>query len=244
MSSFPFKIPPLPKKESKFPLVGEMMEQLPERTNLRNQVYDVLKKRIILREIPSGKKINEEELAKSLGVSRTPIRETLVRLEHEGVVEIIPRRGAFVVSQSKEKVRDLLQVREVLEGLVARLATENMKSELLDRIKCSLEKVSSTDDDDNRLLKYTPADVEFHALLLEACDNELLKTMMENLNVHLQMVRLRTVALPGRPEQTVLEHYEIVEAIEKRDSILAEKIMKEHVASVRRDAQQNMLLMK
>jgi DNA-binding GntR family transcriptional regulator len=138
MSSFPFKIPPLPKKESKFPLVGEMMEQLPERTNLRNQVYDVLKKRIILREIPSGKKINEEELAKSLGVSRTPIRETLVRLEHEGVVEIIPRRGAFVVSQSKEKVRDLLQVREVLEGLVARLATENMKSELLDRIKCSL----------------------------------------------------------------------------------------------------------
>jgi DNA-binding GntR family transcriptional regulator len=94
------------------------------------------------------------------------------------------------------------------------------------------------------LLKYTPADVEFHALLLEACDNELLKTMMENLNVHLQMVRLRTVALPGRPEQTVLEHYEIVEAIEKRDSILAEKIMKEHVASVRRDAQKNMLLMK
>jgi DNA-binding GntR family transcriptional regulator len=244
MSSFPFKIPPLPKKESKFPLVGEMMEQLPERTNLRNQVYDVLKKRIILREIPSGKKINEEELAKSLGVSRTPIRETLVRLEHEGIVEIIPRRGAFVVSQSKEKVRDLLQVREVLEGLVARLATENMKSELLDRIKRSLEKVSSTDDDDNRLLKYTPADVEFHALLLEACDNELLKTMMENLNVHLQMVRLRTVALPGRPEQTVLEHYEIVEAIEKRNSILAEKLMKEHVASVRRDAQKNMLLMK
>lgn len=220
------------------------MEQLPERTNLRNQVYDVLKKRIILHEIPSGKKINEEELAKSLGVSRTPIRETLVRLEHEGVVEIIPRRGAFVVSQSKEKVRDLLQVREVLEGLVARLATENMKSELLDRIKRSLKKVSSTDDDDNKLLKYTPADVEFHALLLEACDNELLKSMMENLNVHLQMVRLRTVALPGRPEQTVLEHYEIVEAIEKRDSILAEKLMKEHVASVRRDAQKNMPLMK
>ncbi len=79
------------------------MERLPERTNLRDQVYDILKKRIILRQINSGKKINEEELAKSLGVSRTPIRETLLRLEHEGIVKIIPRRGAFVVSQSKKR---------------------------------------------------------------------------------------------------------------------------------------------
>ena len=220
------------------------MEQLPERTNLRDQIYDILKKRIIFRQIESGKKINEEELAKSLGVSRTPIRETLLRLEHEGIVKIIPRRGAFVVSQSKEKVIDLLQVREVLEGLVARLATENMKSKLFDRLKLCLKKVSSGDNDNNKLLKYTPADVEFHALLLEACDNALLKNMMESINAHLQMVRLRTVALPGRPEQTVREHYEIVAAIEKRDSALAEKLMRKHVASVRRDARENMPLMK
>ena len=231
-------------KKGQIPPAGELMERLPERTNLRDQVYDILKKRIIFREIESGGKINEEELAKSLGVSRTPIRETLLRLEHEGIVKIIPRRGAFVVSQSREKVIDLLQVREVLEGLVARLATENMKSKLFDRLKRCLEKVSAGEDDNNRLLKYTPADVEFHALLLEACENDLLKNMMESLNAHLQMVRLRTVALPGRPEQTVREHYEIVAAIEKRDSTLAEKLMRKHVASVRRDAQKNMQLMK
>ena len=182
------------------------MERLPERTNLRDQIYDILKRRIVLRQIESGKKINEEDLAKSLGVSRTPIRETLLRLEHEGIVKIIPRRGAFVVSQSKEKVMDLFEVREVLEGLVAQLATKNMNHELLDRLKRCLEKISSGDGDNNRLLKYTPADVEFHATLLEASDNELLKSMMESVNVHLQMVRLRTVALPGRPEQTVKEH--------------------------------------
>ena len=135
-------------------------------------------------------------------------------------------------------------MREVLEGLVARLATENMKSKLFDRLKLCLKKVSSGDNDNNKLLKYTPADVEFHALLLEACDNALLKNMMESVNAHLQMVRLRTVALPGRPEQTVREHYEIVAAIEKRDSTLAEKLMRKHVASVRRDAQKNMPLMK
>jgi len=220
------------------------MERLPERTNLRDQIYDILKRRIVLRQIESGKKINEEDLAKSLGVSRTPIRETLLRLEHEGIVKIIPRRGAFVVSQSKEKVMDLFEVREVLEGLVAQLATKNMNHELLDRLKLCLEKISSGDGDNNRLLKYTPADVEFHATLLEASDNELLKSMMESVNVHLQMVRLRTVALPGRPEQTVKEHYEILAAIEKKNSSLAEKLMRKHVASVRRDALKNMPLMK
>ncbi|MBW1708037.1 MAG: GntR family transcriptional regulator [Deltaproteobacteria bacterium] len=220
------------------------MEQVLQRINLRDQVYDILKRRIIFREIESGKKINEEELAKSLGVSRTPIRETLVRLEHEGIVEIIPRRGAFVISQSIEKVIDLLQVREVLEGLVARLATENIDRGLLDRLRHCLEEVSSTEDPAIRLLKYTPADVEFHTLLLEACDNELLKNMMESVNAHLQMVRLRTVALPGRPEQTVREHYEIVAAIERQDADLAEELMRKHVASVRKDAQENMALMK
>mgnify|MGYP002640474826 CR=1 FL=1 len=220
------------------------MERLPERTNLRDQIYDILKRRIVLREIESGNKINEEDLAKSLGVSRTPIRETLLRLEHEGIVKIIPRRGAFVISQSKEKVNDLFEVREVLEGLVARLATKNMNHERLDRLKRCLEKISSANGENNKLLKYTPADVEFHTTLLEASDNELLNNMMESVNVNLQMVRLRTVALPGRPEQTVKEHYDILAAIEKRDSTLAEKLMRKHVASVRKDALKNMSLMK
>ena len=222
----------------------DRMEQFVERPNLRNQVYDILKKRIILREIEPGKKINEEELAESLGVSRTPIRETLVRLEHEGIVRIIPRRGAFVVSQSNKEVIDLLQVREVLEGLVVRLATENMERDLFDHLRRCLKEISSTDERDDRLLKYTPADVQFHALLLEACNNPLLKSMMETVNSHLQMVRLRTVALPGRPEQTVREHYEILEAIEQGNPILAEKSMRKHVESVRRDVLKNITLMK
>ncbi len=215
------------------------MEELLERHNLRDQVYDILKRRIILREIKPGKKINEEELAESLGVSRTPIRETLLRLEHEGIVEIIPRRGAFVVSQSNKKVIDLLHVREVLEGLVVRLATENMNQELIYRLHRGLKEISTTDKRADRLLKYTPADVEFHALLLEACDNDLLKSMMETVNAHLQMVRLRTVGLPGRPELTVREHYKILEAIEQENPIHAEKSMRKHVESVRKDVEKN-----
>jgi DNA-binding GntR family transcriptional regulator len=141
------------------------IKQVLERPNLRDHIYEILKKEIILRKIKPGEKINEEELAKSLQVSRTPVRETLLRLEHEGIVEIIPRRGAFVVSQSKQKVMDILQVREVLEGLVARLATENMDERILNRLRNCLKKISSTKNDEDMLLKYPAADVEFHSLL-------------------------------------------------------------------------------
>lgn len=219
------------------------MEQLLERPNLRDQIYDILKKLIIFREIKPGEKINEEEIAKTLGVSRTPIRETLVRLQHEGIVKIIPRRGAFVLSQSRKKIIEILQVREVLEGLVARLATENMNDKTLNRLRLCLEKISSSQDDEDRLLKYTPADVEFHSLLVEACDNDLLKNMMGIVNAQLQIVRLRTVVLPGRPEQTVSEHYKILEAIERGDVRSAEKLMRKHVESVRKDALKNIGLM-
>jgi DNA-binding GntR family transcriptional regulator len=219
------------------------MENLLERSTLRDQIYDILKKSIILRELKPGEKINEEELAKTLRVSRTPVRESLLRLEHEGIVRIIPRRGAFVVSLSKAKTIEVLQVREVLEGLVARLATNNMNDETLNRLRQCLENVASIQDNEDKLLKYTPADIEFHSLLLEACNNDLLKNLMKIVNAHLQMVRLRTVVLPGRPEQTVTEHFRILDAMERGDARSAEKQMRKHVESVRKDTLKNIHLM-
>lgn len=217
--------------------------QVLERPNLRDHIYEILKKEIILRRIRPGEKINEEELAKSLQVSRTPVRETLLRLEHEGIVEIVPRRGAFVVSQSKQKVIDILQVREVLEGLVTRLATKNMDERMLNRLRNCLKKISSIKNNEDRVLRYPAADVEFHSILLEACGNDVLRNMMEIVNSHLQVIRLRTVVLPGRAKQTVREHYKILEAIEKGDALSAESMMRSHVESVRKDALKNIDLM-
>jgi DNA-binding GntR family transcriptional regulator len=212
------------------------MEHVLERPTLRDQIYDILKKSIVLREIQPGDKINEEDLARTLHVSRTPVRESLLRLEHEGIVRILPRRGAFVASVSEAKTVEIFQVREVLEGLVARLATENLSNERLHRLRTCLKHANSIQNDEDRLLKYTPADIEFHALLLEACNNDLLKSLMQIVNAHLQMVRLRTVLLPGRPEKTVSEHHKIFEAMEKKDARSAEKLMRKHVKSVRKDA--------
>ncbi|MEE9611846.1 MAG: GntR family transcriptional regulator [Desulfatiglandales bacterium] len=219
------------------------MGKLLDRPNLRDQVYDILKRMIVLKEIKPGEKINEEELADKVGVSRTPIRETLCRLENEGIVRIIPRRGAFVVTLSREEIVEILQIREVLEGLVAQLASQNMDKRTLSRLKVCLEKINSSPDGDNKLLKYTPADMDFHSLLLEASKNKMLQNMMGIVNSHLQMIRLRTVVLPGRAQKTVEEHFKVLDAIEKGDIKAAERLMRKHIQSVRNDAVKNIDLM-
>lgn len=214
-----------------------------DRPNLRDQVYDFVKEMIIMREIKPDEKINEEQLAERLRVSRTPIRETLCRLENEGIVKVIPRRGAFVVRQCKEKVIEILQIREVLEGLVAWLVTQNRDEKTLDKLKRCLERISSTPEEDGHLQKYTNADVEFHSLLLDASNNHMLQNMMGIVNAHLQIIRLRTVVLPGRAKKTVEEHYRVLEAIEKGNAKAAERLMRKHIESVRNSAIRNIGLM-
>lgn len=215
------------------------MKKTVDSTNLRDQTYDIIKNMIILREIEPGKKINEEHIAKEIQVSRTPIREALCRLENEGIVKIIPRRGAFVSDLTETNVREILLIREVLEGLVVRLAVENMDEETLEKLRKALEKVSTLPEKDRDLINYTRSEVDFHAILLSASNNQMLKNMMEIVNAHLQIIRLRTVVIPERAQKTVKEHQQIFKAIENGDATSAEELMRKHVQSVREVALKN-----
>ncbi len=219
------------------------MEKYLNRPNLRDQIYDILKEMIVMRQIKPDEKINEERLAERLRVSRTPIRETLCRLENEGIVKVIPRRGAFVVKQCKERVVEILQVREVLEGLVAGLVARHRDEKTLSKLRKSLERISSVPEEGGHLMKYTNADIDFHSLLLEASNNQILKNMMGIVNSHLQIIRLRTVVLPGRARKTVEEHYKVLRAIEKGNASSAEKLMRKHIESVRNSAIKNLDMM-
>ena len=215
------------------------MKKTIDNTNLRDQTYDIIKNMIILREIEPGKKINEEHIAKEIQVSRTPIREALCRLENEGIVTIIPRRGAFVSDLTETNVREILLIREVLEGLAVRLAVENMDAKMLEKLRKAIEKVSSIPEDDRDLINYTHSEVDFHSLLLSASNNQMLKNMMAIVNAHLQIIRLRTVVIPERAQKTVKEHQQILNAIEKGDAESAEQLMRKHVRSVREVALRN-----
>ena len=194
---------------------------------------------IITREILPGKKISEETLAQEIGVSRTPIREALFRLEHEGIVKIIPRRGAFVVKQSRENIIEILQVREVLEALIVRLVTPLLDESDIRKLRSSLEKLRAIPEKERHVIDYTNSELEFHDLLRKKCPNQMLRRMMEMVNARLQIIRLRTVVLTGRPQKTLDEHTAILEMIEKGNAEEAELMMRRHVISVKKTALEN-----
>ena len=203
-------------------------------SNLRERVYEVVKKIIVSQEIAPGEKIDEEGLAKQLGVSRTPLRECLCRLENEGLIEIIPRRGAFVIKHSKDKIIEILLVREVLEGLAARLAAEHIDEQKIGQMKSLFEDFNTLNVRD-RYKEYTKTDLEFHTLILNASRNSFLMSYMNILNGHIHMLRQRTEVLQGGAEQSLSEHHNIIQALEKRDPLLSETLMREHIRMERED---------
>jgi DNA-binding GntR family transcriptional regulator len=214
-------------------------QKLIENPNLRGQTYKILKNMIINREMLPGKKIIEETLAQEIGVSRTPIREALFKLEHEGIVEIIPRRGAFVVKQSKEDIIEIMQIREVLEALIVRLVTPILSDTDIEELRLCLDRLRTTPEAERHALEYNDSELEFHGLLLNRCPNLMLRQMMEMVNARLQIIRLRTVVLPGRAQKSLDEHAEILEMIAKRNPEEAEALMRRHVISVRDMALEN-----
>jgi DNA-binding GntR family transcriptional regulator len=208
-----------------------------ENTNLRGQIYEIIHEMILAREILPGEKILEEDLASKIGVSRTPIRECLCRLENEGIVEFVPRRGAFLRKYSRKKIAEVFDMREVLEGLVARLvAGAGSDPKLNEGIRKVLDRVYKLPDQGENLTQFTRADIDFHRLLLEACNNEMLQNAMAVINTHLQIIRARTVVIPGRARRTVEEHYGVLDAVENQDPGSAEELMRCHIASVRHHA--------
>jgi DNA-binding GntR family transcriptional regulator len=217
---------------------GANNNRLIESPNLRDRVYEILKKSIVFQEIPPGEKIDEEAIAKQLGVSRTPIRETLCRLENEGIVRVIPRRGAFVVKHSREKITEILMVREVLEGFAARLAVDHVDGKLTEKMKSLFSQFSGSDIREQSK-DYTQADLEFHNLIIKASRNNLLINIMSTLNDHIQMLRIQTVSHEGRMEQSLVEHFKIIQAMEQKDHSSAEYLMREHIRKMRESALKN-----
>lgn len=215
-------------------------KKLIDNPNLRGQTYKILKNMIITRELLPGKKIIEETLAQEIGVSRTPIREALFRLEHEGIVKIIPRRGAFVVKPSKDNIIEVLQIREVLEALIVRLVTPILDKADIRELRHCLEKLSDTPEEERHVIEYNDSELEFHGLLLKRCPSQMLRQMMEMVNSRLQIIRLRTVVLPGRAQKSLIEHADILRMIEEGNAEEAEMLMRKHMVSVRTMAMKHM----
>jgi DNA-binding GntR family transcriptional regulator len=194
--------------------------------------YQQLKRDIIEGVYTPRQRLVETDIASTLGVSRATLRAALIRLQHEGFIEILPNRGAQVRSFSVDEATHILQVREVLEGLAAALAAERATPAQLAELR-SLVTDMDTALAAGDLLTYMPLVSRFHKVIIAAADNAVIEQFIGMLHAPLVRHQFRIILLPGRKDASFAEHCDILACLERRDVVGAEHAMRRHVAQLR-----------
>jgi len=201
-----------------------MNEYLP----LRDLVFNTLRQAILKGELKPGERLMEIQLAEKLGVSRTPIREAIRKLELEGLVLMIPRRGAEVAKISHKSLQDVLEVRGALEELATDLACQRIDEEqlaALHKAEDSFKKAVATGTE----MEIAEADEAYHDIIYNATGNKRLIQMINNLREQMYRYRLEYIKDEAQRGTLINEHEKILEAIRIRDIIRAKALMKEHI---------------
>lgn len=187
--------------------------------------YDRVKEMILSNELEAGQKIVQDKLADTLGISRTPLRNALNRLESEYLVESVPRRGVFVKQFGDREVVEIYDCRVALECMAITLFTETASDKDVDTLaSIFLPFVNQKDPIDNT--KYSKADLRFHETIIEKCQNDFLRKLVTQANLLSCIVR---IGLVRPPEETLQEHLDIIEAVKQRDADKAEELCKVHL---------------
>lgn len=195
---------------------------------LRDVVFDTLRQAILTGQLQPGERLMEIHLAEKLGVSRTPIREAIRKLELEGLVTMIPRRGAEVAQITEKNLKDVLEVRRALDALCAELACDRITNEEKSKLKeaCNaFEKATRTKD--ARVI--AQADVALHDIIVEATGNERLVQLIHNLSQQMYRYRFEYIKDESQHDILVKEHRVIYESIINNDKETAAKAAKLHI---------------
>ncbi len=190
--------------------------QMDEYLPLRDVVFTTLRQAILRGELKPGERLMEIQLANKLGVSRTPIREAIRKLELEGLVLMIPRKGAEVAEITEKNLRDVLEVREALEVLAVQLACEKMNEEQIERLKIASKEFEETLVE-NDITQIAEADVRFHDVVYEATDNKRLVQLLNNLREQMYRYRVEYLKRETVRQTVVEEHEELIQAIIDRN---------------------------
>ncbi len=202
----------------------------PEET-YKTKVYNALKRAIIDMDIYSTREptwIDERQLSESLGVSRTPIREAVAMLEQQGFVKSMPRRGIMVLKKTKREVVEMIQVWAALEGMAARLVTQHASDADIARLRALFKEFNEGHKPADYLSEYSTANIRFHQTIIELTGSGVLAEMTQNLLLHVRGIRQMTIGRGDRATRSIQDHLAIIEALEKRDTELAEKLAREH----------------
>ncbi|PXY29025.1 hypothetical protein BAY59_15410 [Prauserella coralliicola] len=206
-------------------------EKTAARTRVADAVYERLREMIFAGELSPGARLSVPALAESLDVSRSPVRDAVLRLVQERLASEEPRRGAIVASVGLAELVSIYEIREVLEGLAARLAVENAGRKLVRALKEALdehEAATRTAD----LAASTEADLRFHRLIREAAGNPEVIRLLDDVQTQVRLA-MRTTTVTAGPRQAIDDHRAILTAIESGDAVAAEQAARAHIFRLR-----------
>lgn len=195
-------------------------------------VYTALKDKIISGVLSPAESLPEAELAAQHGVSRNTIKKALLMLESEGLVTIEQNKGAKVRAYSKREVLEYLEVREALEGLLIRQTVPVITEKEIHILEECLD-LMRRHKAEGDLLEYSQCNRKFHQALYDACPNQTMAEIIINLKNQMRKYNSKTILIPGRSEQGLKEHTEILDAIKERNVLKAERAMCQHIRGVR-----------
>ncbi len=204
--------------------IMESDEYLP----LRDVVFKTLRQAILKGDMEPGERLMEITLANKLGVSRTPIREAIRKLELEGLVHMVPRKGAIVASISEKDMKDVLEVRVTLEELAVKLAIQNMEEPDIDQLRRAAKKFESAVIARD-IVDIVEADVMFHDVIYNRTNNGRLIQIINNLREQMYRYRLEYVKDARTHSILISEHQDIITALEKRDVDEAKNAVRQHI---------------
>ncbi len=198
--------------------------------SLRDQAYAAIEDAIINSDIYGANgaiRLDERRLCEALGISRTPVREAMTRLEQKGLLRTLPRRGVYIVRKTRRELIEMSEVWAALESMAARLATLHASDAGIARLRHMFDEFVSTPPAAH-IDEYSDANIAFHQAIIALSGSDLMKRMTENLFIHMRAIRRRTISEIDRAERSIIEHMQIIDALEQRDTERAERLVRLH----------------
>ncbi|WP_439899808.1 GntR family transcriptional regulator [Paraburkholderia phymatum] len=206
------------------------LQPIGNNASLRDQAYAMLRQAIADADIYASReeiRLDERVLSETLGVSRTPVREAMTLLEQEGFLRMVPRRGIYIVRKSKREIVEMVQMWAALESMAARLATLHATDEEIARLRHMFDQFRDSTPAEH-IAEYSDANIAFHQAIVELSKSQIILDTIKNIFIHVRAIRRLTISQSDRASRSIVDHLRIVEALEKRDTELAERLVRDH----------------
>ena len=206
----------------------DVKREVSDRYSLRGRVFQKIREDILSGKYKEHEELKEVAIGEELGVSRTPVREAFRQLELEGLIQIIPNKGAYVTGITAKDVKDIYMIRSLLEGLCARMATEKITEEQLEEMEENIY-LAEFHAGKGHMDQMAELDNRFHDILYEACDSKMLEHLLRDFHQYVLRVRQKTLSTNTRGRASNNEHRQIMEAIKSKDAGKAEQLANKHM---------------